>query len=230
MRKPSLEWAEVSQLIAELGSEKYFAKRLKSWRGSMSLDKLSKALDDSGHFISKSALSRMENMDAPGRPNSRRKQEITIGDALAISRIFNKSLVSMLLPDEALEEHAGWVAILEATEALGRVQQAWLEYREHIDNAQSAMWKYDGLRERVEDELADTRNTFRKGNTRDWESMRQHRIKIGDPVPSGEHLEAWLNSQPPTRELMALEDSLASTGIDTYGWIKSDRRQQSHYV
>lgn len=226
MNEPELPWDEVSRLIMQLGSERHFAQRLASWRGDMSLRKLSKALEKAGHYISPTALSRIENMGNPARADQRTR-EITIGDALAISRVFNKSLVQMLLPDEALKEHSGWVAILEATEALRRVQDAWHEYRDCIHQAQRAVGLYLDLQERVELQRTQAEMQFREGHMQDWEAKRQLRIQQGDPVPDGKQFEQWLKKQPPTRELMALEDALADEGIDQYGWIKEARRRHS---
>lgn len=218
MKKPQLLWDEVSDLIGRLGREDFLAARLKAWRleRGWSLTRLSKELGKAGHPLTRSSIERMEKL---GRA-------ISIGDALAISRVFNKSMVAMLLPDEALHEHDGWVAVLNAIEALGNVQAAWNEYRAEIDRAQSAMWRYPELRDRVGQELNRAGSQFEEAHRSDWANNRQRRIELGDPVPNGKSADAWVAKQPPTPELMALQDSLAEEAVAAAGWIKEQRLRQ----
>ena len=225
MNKPELQWSEVSALISTLGSEDNFARRLKDWREEKgwSLEQLSKELSKAESPLSISALHRMEHLDKSGSGKGR-KRAISMADSLALCRVYEKSLVSALLPDEALQEHEGWVSILEAIEALERVQASWDDYRDRVQRVQETIWRYPDLQDYAAQVLGAAQAQFNAGHSQDWEKSRKRRIETaGDPVPGGADLAPYLDKQFPTLQIIAFSDALADQAVDKHGWVKRDR-------
>jgi transcriptional regulator with XRE-family HTH domain len=215
-KQQELTWDEVSTLIASEGSGEHIGARMRLWREARgwSLERLATEMNKAplNAGMNASSLWKIENHGKGGR------RSISIDEAITISRVFDKSLAEVLLPDNALLNVSGWQAVIEAAEALNRVRAAWDDYKSALLSAQSAVEQSPELRDRTERAHAQELEQFVASHKRTWKAHRVRMVENGYDMPADEEFEAYALAQETTPLIATLEDVLEDRLPTQDGW------------
>jgi transcriptional regulator with XRE-family HTH domain len=204
-------WEAVSELIARYGNQENAAKRIrewaeaKGWSGQTLAEKVN---------MSQSSVWKIMN---PDRPSGSRN--LSIKDAINFSRVFEKSLAEILLPDGAVLHLDGWTAFLESTESLNKVRQTTSEYGDAILKTRARIKESPALRQRIEEWLAGAKISLREQALPAWE------------IQGGKHgkepfLEDYVKTFD-TPAVIAAEDALGDHPINESLWTQTQTGRTS---
>jgi hypothetical protein len=178
-------WAEGSQLVNQFGSERHLAERLQveRKRRGWSQAELARQLEAIGYPLHQSVISKIEPPDPDQRSGRRRgpdataRRKVTIGEAIAFSRVLDIPLGELLLPPEAVLDAAVWRDFIEAA-----------ELRNTLRNAQNAYdHKVAGLRAGA------------KANSAFADRLRNYRTEVMDDLERS--LRELLDEENETRQV-----------------------------
>lgn len=214
-KQQELTWDEVSTLIASEGSSEHIGARMRLWREARgwSLERLATEMNRAplNAGMNASSLWKIENHGKGGR------RSISIDEAITISRVFEKSLAEVLLPENALLNVSGWQAVIEAAEALNQVRAAWGAYAQALRVAQAAVEQSDELKQRAVEAKSAEIERFAASHRKSWE---RHKIRLmqAGADPTDADFDAFVGDLETTPFIAALDDVLTNREPDEAGW------------
>ena len=146
-----LQWSEVSDLVREVGHERWIASRLAEWRqeaNNMTQAELAQRMTDLGYEMNKTSVWKIEN---PHKKAGRRS--ISIGEAIGFARAFGKSLDELLLPPAALANLTGWQGYTQALDLIQAATLNWSRYKSVVETTRERVAASTKLRAQLESEL-----------------------------------------------------------------------------
>ncbi len=211
-RPDELTWREVSELIETQASEVWIARRVKEWREARGWKQstLAKKLDELKIPISQPAISRIENMGNTKADDERRS--ISVREAIGLAKVFEVSLVELLLPSAALDDVSGWREFMDAAQDLNQVRNSWLSYNIRVEKLRLKVQASPSLRERIV-AARDAAQANHAEGKRTWYDRHPEYHQYA--------FEEFLSWQDPTPELAALEDVLSSQPPNPTGWWRN---------
>jgi transcriptional regulator with XRE-family HTH domain len=157
-------WSEGSELVNELGNEKWLGQRIQTERKvrGWSQAKLSDKLAKAGHPLHQSAISKIEPPDEDkrgGRPRGAvsGKRSVTIDEAVGFSKVFKIPLGELLLPPDAVRDAAAWRRYLRAAELQNGIRDLRGQLEDEIFWSRPAFAASEPLRRRLREHSQEVR-------------------------------------------------------------------------
>ena len=160
-------WSEGSELVNELGSERWLGQRIQTERKvhGWSQAKLSDELAKAGHPLHQSAISKIEPPDEDkrgGRPRggTAGRRSVTIGEAVGFSKVFGIPLGELLLPPDAVRDAAAWQRYLHAAELQNEIRYLTGQLEDEIFWSQQTFAASEPLRLRLREHRQEVAREF----------------------------------------------------------------------
>jgi len=208
-RADDLSWPEVARLLDTQASEAQIGRRVRELREARGWKQstLVAQLDKLQIPLSQPAISRIENMGSSDAKDDRRA--IGVREIIGLARVFDVSVVELMIPGDAFDELTGWREFVAAAEDLNRVRTAWFDYSTKIGALRNRVRSTPRLRQRIESAHIAALDKHTEGK-RAWFDRHPEFLPAT--------FEEFLSWQDPTPELAALEDVLSSHPSNPTGW------------
>lgn len=218
-----ISWAEIEGLLRAQGSTTHAAAQLERLRkaNKLSQEQLAQKLARSGEIavarFDRTAVSKIETG----------ARSLSLGETLAISKVFDIPFASLLLPDGVSEQLEGWRLVAESSRRLNDYRAALLAYFESVRKARQELKKRKRLRPHVDRFLAESESKIRKELISALRRYPESAVTLGvfkmdDPegVSSVPDEMVWVNASP---AMVAARDVLGDEELDDFAWMQTTK-------
>jgi transcriptional regulator with XRE-family HTH domain len=209
-------WTDVANLVEQFGSESNVATRVRALREEYgwSQSALAERMTDAGYAMDRTAIWKIEN---PDKPNGRRA--ITIGEMIAFAKVFECSIIELLLTPERLLDVEAWKLVTIAAERLNDVRYAWSQYENALVAAQKYTHASEGAEDRIRREIEIQRAELAEKLQPMWDELQATQREQGEAPFTARDFREWIAGQP-VPLILAMEDTIAYRLVDMGAWAK----------